>query len=134
MIYTHYETVYILKPELAEDVVRATNEKVSGIIESNGGRLVRIEDWGKRKLAYAVRKSARGHYVLVSYAAPGALVAELERLLRIDDNLLRFLTIQVAVDVDPEVLIATSATMPSKVPVALYDDAPDEEDEQDEQE
>ena len=101
-IQNEYETTYLIKPELPEDAVKAITEKVNGIIEANAGSVLTLDDWGKRKLAYPIQKHTRGHYFYVTYVCPPTLVAELERNLRIDDNLLRFLTVKVddAVDVE----------------------------------
>ena len=102
MIYTEYETIYIVRPELPEDALKAISDKVSGIIETGSGIVLTLDDWGKRKLAYPIRKNSKGHYVYFNYVAPSDLVAELERQLRIDDQLLRFLTVKLGVDVDVE--------------------------------
>lgn len=98
-----YETIYILKPELPVDAVEKTADKVSGIIGKFDGEVLMQDDWGKRKLAYPIQKNARGHYVYFNYVGSNNLVGELERQLRIDDNLLRFLTVRVGEDVDVEV-------------------------------
>ena len=97
-----YETIYILKPELPIDTVDKTADKVNGIIGKFDGEVLLQDDWGKRKLAYPIKKNARGHYVYFNYVGTSNLVGELERQLRIDDNLLRFLTVRVGEDVDVE--------------------------------
>ena len=95
-----YETIYILKPELPVDTIDKTADKVNGIIGSFEGEVLLQDDWGKRKLAYPIKKNARGHYVYFNYVGNSGLVGELERQLRIDENLLRFLTVRVGEDVD----------------------------------
>ena len=95
-----YETIYILKPELPVDTIDKTADKVNGIIGKFDGEVLLQDDWGKRKLAYPIKKNARGHYVYFNYVGNSSLVGELERQLRIDDNLLRFLTVRVGEDVD----------------------------------
>ncbi len=102
MILKEYETICVLKPELPEDALTALSEKITGIVERFEGTMLDIDVWGKRKLAYPIRNHTRGHYVLYSYAGPSGVVAEIERNLNIDDNLLRFLTVRVADDVDVE--------------------------------
>ena len=102
MIYTEYETIYVVKPELPDDALSALNEKVAGIIEKNDGTMLIVDDWGKRKLAYPIQKNSKGHYVYINFAGPSSLIAELERNLRIEDNLLRFLTVKLGVDIDLE--------------------------------
>ena len=102
MIYTEYETIYVVKPELPEDALSALNEKIQGIISKNEGETLTFDDWGKRKLAYPIQKNSKGHYIYLNYVGPSSLVAELERHLRIEDNLLRFLTVKLGFDVDVE--------------------------------
>ncbi len=101
-IQHEYETTYLIKPELPDDAVKAVLEKVTGIIENHEGSILLTDDWGKRKLAYPIQKHTRGHYFNVNYVSPPNLIAELERNLRIDDNLLRFLTVKIGDDVDVE--------------------------------
>jgi small subunit ribosomal protein S6 len=108
MILTEYETIYILKPDLTEDVVKAVAEKVTGIIDSFKGSLLIEDDWGKRKLAYPISRNSRGHYVRMHFVGPTGLVAEIERQLRYDDNLLRFLTVKLDEDVDREALMTSA--------------------------
>ena len=100
MIYSEYETIYIVRPEMPEDAHKALSDKVAGIIEKGSGIVLTLDDWGKRKLAYPIRKNNKGHYVYFNYVGPSDLIAELERQLRIDDQLLRFLTVKLGVDVD----------------------------------
>lgn len=102
MILHEYETIFIAKPEIAEDFVRGLSEKVEGIVARYQGHILIKEDWGKRKLAYPIRKNAKGHFVYLNYLGPSDVVLEIERNLRIEDNLLRFLTVKLAVDVDVE--------------------------------
>ena len=109
MHYSEYETIYVMKPEVPEDTLRAIHEKLDGIIERFQGHILVRDDWGKRKLAYPVKKNSKGHYLYVNYLGPTDLVLELERNLRIDANLLRFLTVKLDVDVDVEEKLAQAA-------------------------
>ncbi len=109
MITTEYETIYILKPDLPEDAIRAVAEKVGGIISGHEGNVLSEDDWGKRKLAYPIDRNSRGHYVRFHYIGPSTLVAELERQLRYDDKLLRFLSVRLAVDIDTEKALSEAA-------------------------
>ena len=102
MIYTEYETIYNLKHEVPEDIVRTLNEKVDGIIGRYEGHILIRDDWGKRKLAYPIQKNSKGHYLYVNYLGPSDLVLEVERNLRFEENLLRFLTVKLSEDVDVE--------------------------------
>lgn len=99
-IQHEYETTYLLKPELPDDALKAIQDKITGIITNNGGSVLLMDDWGKRKLAYPIQKNSRGHYFNLSFVSLPGLITELERHLRIDDNLLRFLTVKVGDDVN----------------------------------
>ena len=100
MILNEYETIYIARPDLTDDLLAKINTKVQGIIADNGGTLLVAEDWGKRKLSYLIRKHTRGHYVYLNYVSGATLVAEVERNLGIEDNLLRYLTVKLGAQVD----------------------------------
>ena len=90
-----YETIYIVKPDLAEEELKALTDKVQEVIAGQNGDLKRLEDWGVRKLAYVIRKFPRGRYVYLRYDGSETLVAELERRLRLDDRILRYLTVKI---------------------------------------
>jgi small subunit ribosomal protein S6 len=90
----NYETLLLLSPELAEENRKEILTNLTGIIERDGGKLTLVDDWGIKTLAYPVRKLTRGHYVRLEYAAPGALVAELERNVRITDGIFKFVTVR----------------------------------------
>ena len=109
MIYSEYETIYIVRPELPDEAMKAISDKISGIIEKGSGIVLTLDDWGKRKLAYPIKKNNKGHYVYFNFVGPSDLVGELERNLRIDDQLLRFLTVKLGVDVDVETRQAEAA-------------------------
>ncbi|MBP8644902.1 MAG: 30S ribosomal protein S6 [Syntrophobacteraceae bacterium] len=89
-----YETFFIVDPDLPDEVNSAIDEKLQSIIQSNGGSVLSYVPWGKRKLAYPIKKRTRGHYVLMEYAGGSSLVAELERNLRLDERIIKFLTVK----------------------------------------
>lgn len=101
MLMTEYETTVVLRPDLGGDNVEATLDRVRDVVKNGGGKLLAINHWGKKKLAYEIKKNVRGIYVHTQYLGPSNLVAELERNLRISENVLRYMTIQVAKGVDP---------------------------------
>jgi small subunit ribosomal protein S6 len=72
-----YETIFILDPDLEDEKTQSTVEKVKGIITQSSGEILKVEDWGKRKLAYDVRKKPRGHYILIHFSGSPALLSEL---------------------------------------------------------
>lgn len=89
-----YELVYILRPDLAEDGVKKVSEKVQSIVAKNQASLVDMKDLGKKILAYRIKKQTRGHYFQLQFKGPGMVVEELERNLRLTEQVLRFLTIR----------------------------------------
>lgn len=91
----NYELIYIARQDLSPVQVENQTEDYKKLIESQKGRISKIEYWGLRKLAYDIRKNARGHYTLMNIAAAPDVVKELERQMRINENILRYLTIAV---------------------------------------
>lgn len=85
-----YETLCILHPELPDARVKEMSAWMQKILEGGNGTAVRVDEWGMRDLTYAIRKQRRGHYVRVEYDSPPAALRELERNLRINENVLRF--------------------------------------------
>jgi small subunit ribosomal protein S6 len=97
-----YETFFIVDPDLPDETNAALDNKIQSIVATNGGEVLTYVPWGKRKLAYAIRKRTRGLYVLMEYAGGAQLVGELERNLRIDERILKFITVMLAERFDPE--------------------------------
>ncbi len=97
-----YETTFVIHPDLSEEDHQKIVQKALGAITQSGGEILQLQDWGVKKLAYKIKKQTRGHYIFVDYAAKPEAVREVERLLRIDDNVLRFLTVLVDDEVDVE--------------------------------
>lgn len=91
---TTYETIFIIRPTLSDEEVNKIIEKIRGMIEKKGGKVLAIENWGKKKLAYGVKKEKKGTYLLFRFKGDGKLVAELERQCLIDDALIKFLTVK----------------------------------------
>ena len=90
----YYETVFIARQELSHSQVKELTDKYTKVLKDNGGKIHKTEDWGLRTLAYRISKNRKGFYVLVESEAPGAAIIEMERQMRIDDHVLRFLTIR----------------------------------------
>jgi small subunit ribosomal protein S6 len=99
-----YETIFIARPNLTEDEIEAIAAKSTSIIEGDGGTIIRIDKWGLKKLAYLIKKESQGYYVFVDYAGIPASVAEIERVYRIDDRILKYLTVKIADTCDPEAI------------------------------
>jgi small subunit ribosomal protein S6 len=89
-----YETLFILHPEIPEAQVRETLDRVRRLIEGMEGQVTEIQDWGIRELAYPIRKQPRGTYVLAQYSARPDVVKELERTLKLADEVLRFISVR----------------------------------------
>ncbi|GIP50998.1 MULTISPECIES: 30S ribosomal protein S6 [Paenibacillus] len=85
-----YEVMYIIRPDLEQEAVQAVVEKFQGIIQ-NGGEITKHDVMGKRRLAYEINKIRDGVYVLVNFTATPDVVAELERILKISDEVIRYL-------------------------------------------
>lgn len=88
----HYETVFILTPDLSDVQMKETVEKFAGMITENGGEIVNREEWGMRKLAYPIQKKSTGYYVLIEFTAEPSFIKPLEINFRRDDHVMRFLT------------------------------------------
>jgi small subunit ribosomal protein S6 len=99
-----YETIFIVSPNIAEDEIDAVINKTSSIIEGDGGIIIKIDKWGLKKLAYLIKKESQGYYVYLDYAGIPASVSEIERIFRIDDKVLKYLTIKLADSCDPEAI------------------------------
>ncbi len=97
-----YETTFITRAELADEGLKALQEKLQGVVGQYGGELVLNEDWGKRKLAYPIQKESRGHYTYLVYTGRGEIVHEMERNLRLHDHVLRFLTVNLENEFEAE--------------------------------
>ena len=97
-----YETVYILKPDTAQDEISQMNARVRGILETMGGKLLDLDNWGKRKLSYEVKKQRKGIYMFWKYLAPSGVVEEVQRNLRMLDSVIRYYTVRTAENVLPD--------------------------------
>lgn len=96
-----YETTLVFKGEVNDDLQRSFLEKVKGIVSSHGGTVVLAEDWGRRKFAYPIQKETRGAYHYLVYSGDNKVVAEIERNMRINEGIMRFLTVKLDTDFDP---------------------------------
>jgi small subunit ribosomal protein S6 len=90
-----YETIFILQPDLSEDDIKLVTDKAQDVVASYKGDFHRLDDWGTRKLAYSIKKFPRGRYYYLRFDGGAELVAELERRLRLDEKVLRFLSVNI---------------------------------------
>ncbi|MDY6831091.1 MAG: 30S ribosomal protein S6 [Thermodesulfobacteriota bacterium] len=99
-----YETIFIADPDLSPENQAQLFEKAATLIDANSGVLVAFDEWGTRRLAYEIRKKPRGHYVRLDYCGDGATVQGLENAFRIDERVLKFMTVFLSENADPEAL------------------------------
>ena len=90
-----YENVFIARQDISGAQVDALADTFTQLVADNGGEVRKREYWGLRNLTYRMRKNRKGHYVLLNLSAPSAAVAELERTMRINEDVLRYMTIRV---------------------------------------
>ena len=108
-----YEIMFIVRPDVEEADLDKLIEGLSGNITSGGGEVKSVEKMGRRRLAYTVRKFNDGFYVLLSVAAPGSLIAEIERRLRVSEPVIKFITVRM--DEEEKRLAKVKALRDSKV-------------------
>lgn len=89
-----YETVFIARQDLTENQVKELTDRFCKVITDAKGKILKTEQWGLRTLAYKINKSRKGHYVLIESEVAGPAIIELERLMRLDEDVMRALTIR----------------------------------------
>ena len=93
-----YEVMYIVNPETASDRIEKLNDAVGKLIEKEGGSVVKVDNIGLKDLAYPIEKKRQGHYVLFEIEGTGQEIAELERRMRVNDMIMRYITVRVDED------------------------------------
>ena len=89
-----YECLYVIVPELNEEETKSVIEKFNGVITANGGMIENVDEWGKRRLAYPVKKFTDGFFTLVNFEAAPAEIKEIDRVLKINDEILRHMIVK----------------------------------------
>ena len=117
-----YETIFILKPDGADETLERLSGKFDRVFEDFKAVILEKENWGKKKMAYDIAKNSKGMYIYYHYLGGGALVAEVERNLKIDEAVLRYMTVKVDEDVDAESRIKAISERPKVAPSTLEDD------------
>lgn len=102
MLKHDYESTFIIRPDLDEAEHTRVKERLEAVITDGGGEVLLFDDWGRRKLAYTIKKHQVGHYLHWNYVAATDVPAELERIVRIEEPIIRFLTVKIAEMVDVE--------------------------------
>jgi small subunit ribosomal protein S6 len=105
----NYESLYIIHPEVVGDDLTAMVEKFQGVLTAQGAEIHKLDNWGVRRLAYPIKKVERGCYVQTLFRAEPQVIAELERRMRLDEKVLRFLTVRVEGEFAPIPVVAAAA-------------------------
>jgi small subunit ribosomal protein S6 len=121
-----YETIYILRSDVDAEAAERVQARVSEALVREQGRLVKVEAWGRRRLAYPLRKQRRGVYVYLKYVGGGGLVAEVERNLKLQDSVIKFMTVQSGDEVD----LATLQIDPEETTLGKFELPPEDEKEE----
>lgn len=104
-----YETVFMTRPDLSDSQIKALTDKYTKLIADNGGKVLKTEDWGVRNLAYRINKNRKARYVLVEYNADGTFLSEIERLMGIEEDIMRSLNVRLdAASEGPSVVMQKS--------------------------
>jgi len=101
----HYETIFVVQPNLNEEEYKEVLKKFTTLMERAKGILVKVDEWGIQRLAHRVKRSDRGYYVLMNYCGGPGLTAELERDLKLDERVLKFQSVKLSDEADPDELI-----------------------------
>ena len=104
-----YETIVIIDPDLSKEAEAPIFERLNDLIPQYKGFLIETDDWGTKKLAYDIKKKNRGHYVRFDFCGDGALIQEMERFFRIDDKVMKFMTVLLDEMADLDVIKADLA-------------------------
>jgi len=102
----HYETIYIVNPTLDDDSLKKAIDKFSDLTKKLKGSIVKVNEWGKRKLAYDLKRFDKGYYVVLDFCALPKMVTELERNLKLDDRILKYITVKIDENIDPKDLVS----------------------------
>ncbi|MBI1806423.1 MAG: 30S ribosomal protein S6 [Ignavibacteria bacterium] len=114
-----YETTFIINASLEDTQIETAITHISETITRNGGEITSTNKWGRKRLAYPIQKKNNGFYANMEFVAPGTVVAQLERVYTLDENILRFLTIQLdgkAVMARQQAITKTAASSPPEAP------------------
>ena len=90
-----YESVIIARQDLGASQVNNLVDELKNVIANQGGEVVRVDNWGLKNLAYRIKKNRKGHYVLMNISAPASAVAEYERVMRVNEDIIRYMTVRV---------------------------------------
>ncbi|HCX90348.1 MAG: 30S ribosomal protein S6 [Deltaproteobacteria bacterium CG_4_8_14_3_um_filter_43_13] len=95
-----YETVFITDPDIPEEDLDKITERLTGIVDNFNGKIIGVTKWGKKKLAYRIKKRTKGYYFVLNYLGNRDLTTELERVLKLDDRIIKYLTLKADEDAE----------------------------------
>ena len=104
-----YESIFIVRPSVTDEDTNKLIEKMKGVLDRCGATLVKLENWGKKKLAYEVKRERKGTYAYFYFRAPNITVGELERSYRLEDTIIKFLTVHLKKELVPPRPLETSS-------------------------
>ncbi len=114
-----YESIFIINPNLSDEDTAGVIKKMQDVVTKQGGEMIKFEDWGKKKLAYEIKKQKRGHYAFFQFKAAPAVIAELERTYKMTDTVIKFLSVKLEKE-----LRVRPAPKPKKKDLAKAETAP----------
>lgn len=121
-----YESLVILDPDLPDEDIVGFTERYSELIKTSGGEIIKIEDWGSKKLAYLVKKRDRGRYILIDFVGLPAVITEMERQFKISEEVMKFLSVKLDDSVDLDAFKAAQEP-PAEPEPPVADAAPEPE-------
>ncbi len=107
-----YESIFIIRPTLSDDETTKLIDKMKGIVEKTGGEMLKLENWGRKKLAYEVKRERKGTYAYFYFRSKGDVTSELERSYRLEDSVMKFLTVRLEKEIVAPVI--TEAREPER--------------------
>jgi len=123
-----YETIFILRPNTGEEEITKIVESTQQIIVDDGGTIIELNRWGMKKLAYLIKKESLGYYVYCDYAGTPEAVTEIERKFRIDDAVLKYLTVKTAAEINEDEIQQAMEAVNEKKAAAEISDEDDSDD------
>ena len=111
----YYESVFIARPDITNVQVEAISDSIKAIVAEHGGSATKDECWGLRSLAYRIKKNRKGHYVMLNLDAPAGAISELERNMRLNEDVIRFMTIKVdSLNEEPSIMMRNKTARDEK--------------------
>jgi small subunit ribosomal protein S6 len=89
-----YESIFVVRPSLSDEDTTKVIDKIKGVVEKSGATILKSENWGKKKLAYEVKRERKGTFVYLHFKSEGRVISELERSYRLEDSVIKFLTVR----------------------------------------